>query len=237
VNEVISERTACFPAESVREYCSRYDVPDKSQTIFVGYRMSEQDGPTSDSRDCVVVRGRWALRVEIDDRVLNGDRVPLPRGFGHALGVPRNTSKRVGTVGGHRLGVSRKPKSESLGQLRSVVEWLGLESGDILFIISPSHPADEVEFRTVPAAEIAEMNEERRVAALLGIIGALDPEGAAEALGLSASSSPATVVAVLRRRGEAELADALAAVLESMWGKHAGVQSQPKLGTRPTNPV
>jgi hypothetical protein len=185
--------------------------------------MGGQDGPTSESRDCVVIRGRWALRVEIDDRVLTGNRIPLPRGFGHALGVPRNTSKKVDTVGGHRLGVSRKPTSESLGQFKSVVEWLGLELGDILFIISPSNSADEVEFRTVSAAEIAKMNEERRVATLLGIAETLDREGAAEALGLSASSSPATVVAVLRRRGEAELADTLASVLERMWGKHSGI--------------
>lgn len=175
--------------------------------------VDEQEAPTSASRDCVMIDGRWALRVSLDERILSGFSVQLPPGFGRALGVRRNEYRRVPAMGGHSLGVSRKSLNDSLGRLRRVVEWLRLEAGDILFVIAPANPSDEVEFRAARFEDLAEMPAESRVAALLGLTTRLDATSAATALGMSPNSSPAAVVATLRGRGESELAEDLGSII------------------------
>jgi hypothetical protein len=187
--------------------------------------VEEQEEPTSASRDCVVIDRRWAFRVAIDERILSGFSVKLPAGFGRALGVRRNEYRRVDAVGGHSLGVSRKSTQDSLGRLRHVVEWLGLEAGDLLFVIAPAHPSDEIEFRAERFEELAEMTVEARVAALLGLRTKLDATGAAVALGMNPNSSPAAVVATLRRRGEEDLADDLASVIVGRTGSRDSVNA------------
>lgn len=175
--------------------------------------VDEQEEPTSASKDCVKIERRWAFRVKLDDRILSGFSAQLPPGFGRALGVRRNEYRRVPAVGGHSLGVSRKSLNDSLGRLRYIAEWLGLESGDVLFVIAPAHPSEEVEFRAARFGDLAEMPVERRVANLLGLSTRLDATSAATALGMPPNSSPAAVIATLRTRGEEELAGELASII------------------------
>ena len=176
-------------------------------------RPEEQEAPTSASRGCVIIDHRWALRVTIDERLLSGYSVDLPQGFGRALGVARGEYARIDTDNGAKLGVSRRVMNDSLGRLRPVAESLGLEPGDVLFVIAPRTKREQVSFRAIEFEELAEMEDADRVAALLGIEGEVDAPTVARALGMPARSSVMALVTTLRNRGEPDLADDLASVL------------------------
>jgi hypothetical protein len=176
--------------------------------------VDELDTPTSASPRCVIIGGRWAFRVAIDERLLSGFSVQLPPGFGRALGVRRNDYGKVRAAGGLHLGVSRKGLNDSLGRLRPVAEQHALEQGDVLFVIAPGTDDDEVDFRALRFEELAELSDAGRTALLLGIEGALDTEAAATALGLQPTSGVRAVVSTLRTRGEEALADDLECALQ-----------------------
>lgn len=176
-------------------------------------REEEQPAPTSSSPDCVVIDRRWALRVTIDDRLLSGYSVDLPPGFGRVLGVSRGDYAKVEAEDDWVLGVSRRVMNDSLGRLRPVAESIGLEAGDVLFVIAPRTKKEKVAFRHHRFEELAEMEEDARVAALLGIDAALDTAAVARALDMPMRSSAAALIGTLRRRGEEGLADELASAL------------------------
>ena len=187
-------------------------------------RTEEQPAPTSSSPNCVVMDRRWALRVTIDDRLLAGYSVDLPPGFGMVLGVPRGDYAQLEAEDGWVLGVSRKVLNDSLGRLRPVAESIGLEPGDVLFVIAPRRKTERIAFRYLRFEELAEMDEHERVAALLGIDAALDTTTVARALDMPTRSTAAALVATLRRRGEEALADELESVLDES-GTHGAVDA------------
>lgn len=178
-----------------------------------GERVEERHRAIFEVRDCVLIDGRWALRLEVDKKVLTGHSPKVPSAFAHHLGVERRETARLPTDCGNEVTVSRRSLTDNIGRLRSILQTLGLTDGDFVFIIAPDRTAGQLSFRGLFKSHLDEMNTTERVAALLGLVGPLTTAAVAVAVGLRATATATVIGGTLRARGEQRLADELLSVL------------------------
>jgi hypothetical protein len=193
-------------------------------------RLREADEPIEDrgltplglQRGCVRLEGRWAYRVVLDDKLLGGYSATIPPAFAAHLGAAPLESILVPSELELPISVVRSALQPSLGRLRPVAECLGLQAGDLLFVVAPGDGDDRIRFRTVLTRALQEAAPRGRASLQLGLTADASGPDLARCLDLPSSASEDEVAARLRARREEDLAEALAegARSEQVTGRH-----------------
>ena len=140
------ESIAALAAEFESEYgvsrnsVSMYATMDPRFVSEAGYvRLRRSDEPyestarLEDAKDCFMIGGDWALRLEVDHDLLRGSGRPIPEAFGVHIGCRLGeTGVLRGPLGDIRIGWSMQT---TIGSLRREARHLGLEEGDHLYVI------------------------------------------------------------------------------------------------------
>ena len=166
-----------------------------------------------DTERCFVVDGAWAYRLPVNRDVLRGSGTAIPEAFAVHLGLePLRTGQMQGPERHMALGWGQTP---TIGSIRANVEALGLNDGDIVFVRRAT--AGSVDFVPVRRVDLEGATSSQRVKLLVGA-SPEDPRSAhtvvAESLGMGLASIPslAAIEARVRSRGDADIADLLAAI-------------------------
>ncbi|GEM_PF-2372767 len=168
--------------------------------------------PVDEVKRCYRLAEGWATRLTVTADVLRGSGTPVQPGFVGHVGVAFLESKTVPSGFGD-ISIGWSSLQAWIGSLRSVVEGLGAQAGDYLFIELTPH--GEFQYTLVRADELNAAVPAERLALEVGtrldrwngnVLGAL-----AHALGLGTSDdqSPAALRRCLRSRGEEDLVSLL----------------------------
>ena len=165
--------------------------------------------PLEKCRRCYLHDGQWVYRYVVTADTLRGSGSGISTPFAAHLGAtePGSSLEYKSDYGSIRIG--RTPTGATIGTLRMVVNGLGAEPGDHLFVTRPHD--NTLAFTRSPKALHEEAIGLARLAYEMGLPVIPTPSLAsiAQAIGLAANASVTEVRRRFRERSEPELAELL----------------------------
>ena len=166
------------------------------------------------TRDCFVVNGAWALRMQVNQDVLRGSGRQIPEAFALYLGIhPLKVETLRAPVRDIHASWQQYP---AIGSIRLNILDMGLSDGDYVFLRRSKDGS--IELVGLPALEAADRTDETLLRLLVGAIDPADsrpwPYVVAEALGFGLATTPS--IEYLKRRLRDRGQDDLLAAIETI---------------------
>ena len=233
VDELIQELEACGGSASVEHLVKKitktYGVQPTSVLAYLNtpafvrnesgllrVRDNEVVTITTDiekTAGCYRMSTKWVWRVKVDQQMMRGSGRMLPNAFARELGCKLGDKMEVHSAFG-KVTVSwseRSATGAALGSIRAVLEELGAEAGDYVFLIAHDR---HIGFRLLRQEQLEKESSLGKLARLVGVFSPTNSDGVlrqiADALMVAHQSSGPLeqhIRDALLSRGEAELCD------------------------------